>query len=176
MRYALNIDKVVNQLVPHYLGGRRLILYLQSVLHPLQTLADSFSAWAKEKRIEASMTSQVFKFEWFLNRKFSVYFANSSDRIKITNSTTRGLALYYQSANVALSENPVLVTEDKHTVSDPVLYRMSESHDDSDYSFLVYSPRIDKSKINETDYISQLQYWIDRYRLAGKTYKIKFEQ
>lgn len=61
MRYFINFDKTVNQFVPHYLGGRKLILFLQSILVPLQQLNKEFSEWAKEKRIEASMTSQIFK-------------------------------------------------------------------------------------------------------------------
>ena len=75
MRYAINFDKTINRLVPYYIGGRRLILYLQALMKPLQEANDAFVEYAKETRIEASMTSQKFKFEWFLNRKFSKYFA-----------------------------------------------------------------------------------------------------
>ena len=42
MRYAINLDKTVNQLVPYYLGGRKLILYLQALMKPLQTINDAF--------------------------------------------------------------------------------------------------------------------------------------
>lgn len=34
--YKIDTDKMVNQLVPHYLGGRRLVLFLQSLLAPLK--------------------------------------------------------------------------------------------------------------------------------------------
>ena len=174
MRYAIDIDRMVNQLVPHYLGGRKLILYLQSILAPLQTLNSLFATWAREKRIEASMTSQVFKLEWFLNRRLSVYFKDSSDRITIANSVTKGLPLYYQSADIPVSENPALDSQANHTEDGPVLHKASELVDESNYSFIVYSPAISETRISKEEYISQLQYWIDRYRLAGKTYKIKF--
>lgn len=36
MRYKLSIDRTVNRLVPHYLSGRRFILFVQSCLYPLQ--------------------------------------------------------------------------------------------------------------------------------------------
>lgn len=174
MRYFINFDKTVNQFVPHYLGGRKLILYLQSILKPLQTLSNEFSEWAKETRIEASMTSQIFKFEWFLNRKFSKYFLNPKERISITNSVGTGLALYRRSASVSTTDNPCLVREAQHTTKDPLLYHIGEQTDESSYSFIVSTPQIDTRKITISEYTTQLQYWVDRYRLAGKTYKIKF--
>ena len=76
MRYYINFDKTINQLVPYYIGGRKLILYLQALMSPLRRLNDDFVSYAKETRIEAAMTSQIFKFEWFLNHKFSKYFAH----------------------------------------------------------------------------------------------------
>ena len=36
--YRINTDRIVNQLVPHYLGGRKLILFLQAILQPLNSL------------------------------------------------------------------------------------------------------------------------------------------
>ena len=93
MRYYINFDKTVNQLVPYYIGGRKLILYLQALLHPLRKLNDDFIAYAKETRIEAAMTSQIFKFEWYLNRKFKQYFIHGG-KITIKNSEVLGTPIY----------------------------------------------------------------------------------
>lgn len=175
MRYFINFDKTVNQFIPHYLGGRKLILYLQALLQPLQTLNNAYSEWAKETRIEASMTSQIYKLEWFLNRKFSKYFIDVTNRITLTNTTSNGLALYRQNADIPLIENPILVEQKNHTSEDPVLYHAGEFPDSSRYSFIVSTPMVDTAKITEKEYLSQLTYWIDRYRIAGKTYKIKFQ-
>lgn len=176
MRYFINFDKTVNQFVPHFLGGRKLILFLQAILQPLQTLSHSFSDWAKETRIEASMTSQIFKLEWFLNRKFGKYFTNPGEKITIANATKNGLALYRQKASVPLTDNPALVKQEQHTTNDPILRYISEMPDECRYSFIVNSPAIDTNTISKNEYMAQLQYWIDRYRTAGKTYKIKFNQ
>lgn len=59
MRYKLPIDRSVNRLVPHYLSGRRFILFVQSCLYPLQSLNERFRTFARERHIEARMTSQV---------------------------------------------------------------------------------------------------------------------
>lgn len=173
MRYWINFDKTVNQFVPHYLGGRKLILFLQSILVPLQQLNNEFSEWVKERRIEASMTSQIFKLEWFLNRKFSTYFVNPSEKITIANATRQGLPLYHQKAGVQLSESPILVKQSAHTTKAPILYKVSERPDECSYSFIVNSPAINTATITESEYMAQVQYWVDRYRTAGKTYKIK---
>ena len=71
--YRINTDRMVNQLVPHYLGGRKLILFLQAILQPLNSLNVKWKEWADEKRIEAAMTSQVIMMEYFLNHKFRKY-------------------------------------------------------------------------------------------------------
>ena len=43
--YRINMDRLVNQLVPHYLGGRKLILFLQSILQPLNSLNIGWVTW-----------------------------------------------------------------------------------------------------------------------------------
>ena len=99
MRYYINFDKTINQLVPYYIGGRKLILYLQALMSPLRRLNDDFVSYAKETRIEAAMTSQIFKFEWFLNHKFSKYFAHGGS-ISIKNTAVLGVPIYKESANI----------------------------------------------------------------------------
>lgn len=173
MRYYINFDKTVNQLVPHYIGGRKLILFIQAMLSPLRSVNDTFTEWAKETRIEAAMTSQVFPFEWFLNRKLSKYFLNSSERISIVNSVNTGVPIYHQDANIDKTEHMVLYQEQEPYINKP-LYYVNERTDNNDVSFIVCSPQIDESMITREAYEAMLSYYIDKYRLAGKTYKIKF--
>lgn len=175
MRYFINFDKTINQLVPYYIGGRKLILYLQALMSPLRRLNDDFVEYAKETRIEAAMTSQIFKFEWYLNRKFKKYFANGG-RISIKNSETLGAPIYKESANIDVSQN-MLVYYDKEAgiTRQLVLYRSDEQTEESRVSFIVTTPQIDTKLISEQKYVAMLKCVIDRYRLANKTYIIKYE-
>lgn len=175
MRYYINFDKTVNQLVPYYIGGRKLILYLQALLHPLRKLNDDFIAYAKETRIEAAMTSQIFKFEWYLNRKFKQYFIHGG-KITIKNSEVLGTPIYKEFANISDSEN-ILIFKGTETNNSKqlILYRSDEQTDESTVSFVVTTPQIDTRLISEQKYIAMLKYAIDRYRLANKTYIIKYE-
>lgn len=175
MRYRINFDKTINQLVPYYLGGRRLILYLQALIRPLQQANESFVEYAKETRIEAAMTSQIIKFEWYLNRKFSKYFVNGG-RIVIKNSEQPGTPIWHESANITQSDNMLVHTESEATEPRQlILYRSDEQTDESSVSFFVATPRIDTKLISESKYIAMLKYVIDKYRLANKTYIIKYE-
>ena len=181
MRYAINFDRILNQLVPYYLGGRRLILYLQSCMKPLQAVNDEFVDWAKETRIEAAMTSQIFKFEWFLNRKFSQYFANRSERIVIKNGEKIGTPVFYQSASdIDDSEQFRVYHQNEPNAQPSVLHYDTELTDAASHSFVVYCPALWRNtttnrlrnNITEQEFLSMLTYWIERYKLAGKTYKI----
>ena len=175
MRYRINFDKTVNQLVPHYIGGRKLILYLQALVSPLQVLNNAFVEWAKETRIEASMTSQIFKFEWFLNRKFRKYFANQSSKITISNGTSLGVPLYWQSENMPDTAVYYQNGDDQSSIEDnPALYYSDERLTGSGFSFIVHAPAPNTTLITQSSYDSQLRYWIDRYRLASKTYNIQY--
>ena len=93
MRYKLPIDRSVNRLVPHYLSGRRFILFVQSCLYPLQSLNERFRTFARERHIEARMTSQVIYFEWFLNYRFGKYIKDGKDRIFIKMIVKRDMPL-----------------------------------------------------------------------------------
>lgn len=175
MRYFINFDKTINQLVPYYIGGRKLILYLQALMSPLRRVNDDFVNYAKETRIESAMTSQIFKFEWYLNRKFKRYFANGG-RISIKNSEALGTPVFHESANIDLGQN-MLVYHDKEmgAAHQLVLYRSDEQTEESTVSFIVTTPKIDTKLIMESKYVAMLKYAIDRYRLANKTYIIKYD-
>ena len=174
MRYHIKFDKAINQLIPHYLGGRKLILLLQSTLYPLQRISDEFSEWANETRIELSMTSQVFKLEWFLNRKFSKYYENESENITIKSTAHLGVPFYSQDNKGTSVTHPVLYGEDENQKT-TVLYNSNERNKLVESSFLVYSPKVNTKLISEEEYESMLKYQIDKYRLSGKTYEIVYD-
>lgn len=188
MRYKINFDKVINQLIPYYLGGRRLILFLQSCMKPLQMVNDAFATYANDTRIEASMTSQIFKFEWFLNRKFKKYFEDPSALIVIKNGNKLGQAMYNESASAISDADQFKLWQQVGEVemhTDIALYHGDEKTENSSYSFLVYIPKLWEQKdkagqptgqlidgITIQQFKKMLAYWIDKYKLAGKTYQI----
>ena len=102
MRYKLSIDRTVNRLVPHYLSGRKFILFVQSCLYPLQRTNEWFRSFTRERHIEARMTSQVIYFEWFLNYRFGKYIKDGKDRIFIKDSTSVGVTCTTKGRNTSV--------------------------------------------------------------------------
>ena len=177
MRYRIDFNKTINQLVPSYMGGRKLILLLQAICAPLKDVNDAFVAWAKETRIEASMTSQVFKLEWYLNRKFSKYFADPNGRISIVTGeeAPNGAVMYSENANVPSGDNMVVRLESEGVAEESsLMHYQRETTQAGRHSFLVHSPAINTSTITIAEYTSMLVYYIDKYKLANKTYIIVF--
>ena len=173
MRYKINLAQTVNQLTPHYIGGRKLILFMQSILQPLQSVNDKFSNWANETRVDASMTSQVIMFEWYLNRKFQKYFSDPAGRIVISDGERVGLPIYHEGADIPETENVLLYNQSEANSSAPLFYK-NENLAPYGVSFIVHTPKVNQLAISDPEYLSLLRYVIDKYRFSGKTYKIKF--
>ena len=175
-RYTLPTDKLVNRLVPHYLSGRRYLLLLQSLVWPLRTLNDRFRAWARERQIEAAMTSQVMWLEWWLNRRFRRYFESAADDIRLEESESLGVPLYREGS---ASARPFTVwyEGERVEVADPAehprpLYLRSEEKAIRKVSFTVHVPPI---TIPTQEFVYMLSHAVNRYRLAGKTYLIRID-
>ena len=176
VRYRLPTDKLINRLVPYYLSGRRYILLLQSWAYPLKELNDRFTAFAREKHIEARMTSQVMYFEWFLNHKFSSYFVHSADRIFITETTPLGVDIYRENA---VNSRPFTVWKQNEQIAttNPLekpreFYQIAEERSINKVSFLVNVPAI---TIATKEFVYMLSFIVNTYKVAGKTYLIKID-
>lgn len=169
MRYLLNIDKSVNDLTHFAIRGRKYILILQSLLYPLQQLSEKFSQFAKDKHIEARMTSQVMYFEWFLNYKLNSYFVNKTDQITIDSEGTKGVSVFH----IGNNDTFVVWQHGENNDISPVFYHKSEELKQDRYSFNVNCPAIkDQYK---SEFAFALKYWVDKYKTAGKTYLIKIK-
>ncbi len=176
MRYKLNIDRIINQMVPYYLSGRKYILFLQSLLSPLQSLNNSFVKFAKEKQIEARMTCQSIYFEWYLNYKFSRYLRDKNDAIYIKDSEVLGVDLYqeisaYNKPFTVWYENEPVITSNQ-AEKPREFYYLSEEKIINKVSFIVCVPAI---TIQEQEFVYMLSYAVNTYKLAGMTYLIKID-
>lgn len=167
--YKINTDRLANRLLPHYLGGRRLVLFVQSLLHPLGTLNKTWKEWADEKRIEAAMTSQIIMLEYYLNRKYKKYLNDSSKRIIISDGDVGGVPLYWESAGV---DAWTIYQESEGKNSSQALRWKDEKLAECDVSFLVCVPSIDTTKISQDELSAMISYHVNKYAIAGKKHKV----
>lgn len=176
-RYKLPTDRLVNQLVPHFLSGRNYILFIQSLVYPLKTLNTTFMAYATEKHIEARMTSQIIYFEWYLNYKFKKYLTTADERIFIQESSPIGIDIYHEDS---LNGRPFTIWYDMEEIASftpneekpKEFYFLSEEKAINKVSFMIVVPRIN---IEQKEFIYMLSYVVNTYKTAGKTYLIKIE-
>ena len=173
-RYKLFSDKIANMLTPTSQRGRGNILWIQSLLKPLQTLNDTFQSFQKEKTIEANVSSQVLHLTWYLDNKFSQYYQNQGDGIKLLHYVDLGVPIFTPGE---LGEVPNVIwsmTED-YTAAPASeqprpLYFQFESINAIGASFKVVVPDI---TIPNGDFDIMLRAEIERYRISGKTYVIE---
>lgn len=177
MRYKLPIDRLVNQLVPHYLSGRRFILFVQSCLYPLQGLNERLRTFARERHIEARMTSQVIYFEWYLNYRFGKYLKDGRDRIFIRDSESLGVDLYHEKSEYqrpcTLWFNGEEITATDEAERPRPFYRLAEEKIVNKVSFMVCVPPV---TVAARELVYMLSFAVNRYRIAGKTYLIKIDE
>lgn len=176
--YLLDTDRLVNMLVPHYMGGRRLILYLQSCLKPLDTLNRLWKERADEMRIEAATTSQVILLEYYLNRKFGKYFLHSEERIVVSDGISRGIPLYVQSAGEKLHEFPLYKQGEApvHSHETPPMHWEDERTQMGDVSFVVSCPTVNTEQISQEELAAMISYHVNRYRISGKRFIVTFNK
>ena len=149
MRYKLPIDRSVNRLVPHYLSGRRFILFVQSCLYPLQSLNDRFGKYIKDGK----------------------------DRIFIKDSTSVGVDLYHEGAEYqrpfTVWYNGEQVTTDNEAERPRPFYLLAEEKLINKVSFMVCVPPV---TIPPRELVYMLSYVVNTYKTAGKTYLIKIDE
>lgn len=174
MRYTLPTDRLVNQLLPYYLGGRRLILLVQSLVSPLRSLNSKFEEFAKKKMIEARMTSQIMYFEWYLSWKFRKYFEIYDEQIFIQQGVDKAVKIWHENAK---NGQPFTIWLEGEEISleTPVeekpqeFYYKIEEKLINQVSFVILVPKI---KINKQEFVYMLTHAVNTYKLAGKTFLI----
>jgi hypothetical protein len=121
------------------------------------------------------MTSQVFYFEWYLNRKFGKYLADPSQKIVITEGSPIGVDLYHENAQYAVPFTVWFENEQIVGAEDEQLRLMRLVADEkavNKASFMVCVPEI---AIPEYEFVYLLSHTVNAYKLAGKTYLIKID-
>ncbi len=159
------------------LSGRKYILFLQSLVYPLKTLNDWFQGFAKQKMIEANMTSQIIHFEWFFElyvRAFSLVIRNR--RFILPTVLWLGWICIMKKHCIA-SLAPFRFEGEAVATVNPLenprpFYFHSEEKEVNKVSFMVCVPEID---IDEQEFVYMLSFVVNNYKLAGKTYLIKID-
>ena len=171
-RYNFNTAKIANALLNYQITNRARILFTQALVYPIQSIADKFKDKIIELHIEAAMTSQIFYFEWFLNRKFKKYFTSDLDVIVILDAQDKGQPIFLQSEKS--KDNFLTVYESENELKSelkPLYKTLEDNATKREKNFTVFIP--DNTTISTKDLTNMVKFYVDKYKVAGKTYDIK---
>lgn len=172
--YRINTDRLINQLVPHYLGGRRAILFLQSCMQPLNSLNEKWKEWADEKRLEAAMTSQIILLEHYLNHKFNKYLLDRTKHIVVSDGIVNGIPIFWESGGGHGAD--LILYHAKETPNQNVIFRYKdEKQANSDVSFFICCPNVNPAVITQDELTAMISYYVQKYCIAGKKFIVIYE-
>lgn len=158
--YSLNILQLIGRLIPAHLRTASMWAWMYALAYPLEYLYDLLIAFVSKTNLEASITGQVIYLEHILNHVFDAV----NERIYISDGDGLGETYhYFESEEV---EGVYLYNEAESDPSPTYYYNQAENNA-SDTDFIVNVPSV-------LVYDSVLMnYYINRYRLAGKRYEIQ---
>lgn len=167
-RYWINTNKISNQITPHIMKSKTMLCFIQSLLLPVQRLADKFKKDSIERAIEANMTSQTMYFEWFLNRKFRDYM-DDGQIISLENTNKTGVPIFSESE---IGKSVMVAYNDDESGSDDrkAIRDTYEETQKFKTSFIVFVPAV--TKINQEEFNNMVSYYVNKYRVVGKTFNI----
>jgi hypothetical protein len=144
--YALDINKLINWLLPTAIRKAQQLAWLNALLEPARWLHTQFINWSNATRYDLRITGQVRSLEFHLNRIFDP----STQHIYITDAAAGTVVFMYLE-----SENQ------------PVFLPIFISGIQSD--FIVHCPN------NLTPFEIQLRGFLDKYKLPSKHYEIIYD-
>lgn len=199
IQYHININKTICRLLPFYLRGRRLILFLEGIASPLNSFntgEKAFHKWANETLIEASMSAQPMRLEWYLNHLFKEEWGLKED-IRISNySPTQCIvyrkdecgerhtidgrnkpitpnmtpAIIYSKQDVRLADNkPVFDGKSVKLVNN----RIKSEVDGIGSNILIQIPKIQNTNLDTDECIMRLKKIVNKYMPVSGTYTIR---
>ena len=163
-RYGFQLEKFLS-LIPGILRKNRLKSLLQSLLIPLKPLYDMFMSFRKDKTYRLEHSGQVFSLQDIIKNYCDDERCYITDGIYVDD-----VSVPYNGAE-SLANYQIGVPYDGNAEPQvQVMYRGLEDVMQSD--FIVHLPEELRDEINNTGLIAL----IDEYKLAGKYYRIIYEQ
>lgn len=177
--YSIDNNKVICEAIPFFIRGRRLILLLEGISHPLISIHEKFKAWAHEKNIEASITSQTMSLEWYLTHKFKHLFLNPEESFRIINNMEIDSSTVYHKHEMPMSEvNLALINKDEEELPETYkqynLKNLTEVVNTSMSEYVVHAPAIQEvARYNNTHYRNDIRAVMTKYLTTNIDYQIK---
>lgn len=174
----LNIDngKLLGRLLPFWLRGKRIALFLLAILNPVVSLHNKFKAWALEHYIVAHITTQRQSIEWYLNYKLKSHFAEPMKHFEVIcgigkpeNIIFRGNDLH----NIEAYTAPNFYGEEEGKDSHEMIVYYKDEVIEATGVATIYAPKIIETiNYDMEDYIKDIHSFLDRFMTNFRKYNI----
>ena len=162
MNYVLDILNEWVKLVPVKLRGPRLIVWVQSLLRPLQTVANQFAGKVAEVQYRLTFTGQVIYLEHRLNDEFDP----SARSIYIDDPTQAGIIPVFI-YNIAEQQPATYLYNVAEAQPSTFIYDVPEYSSNTD--FIVFIP----ASLNTDLTKARMKKVINSYKQAGRRYQFQ---
>ncbi len=157
-KYSFSVWLLVRRLLPPFLRGAKMQVWLDVLLQPVTLLLDDLNTFAAQKTIEARYTSQTLSLQDWLNRRFDA----DQRRILVLHATEQSDYDYFHSEGQPSDYD--YLPEENHTFG--YLYFSGENTEGFAEDFRVQIPLSLNEKADE------IRAQVLRYKFAGYTYAI----
>lgn len=183
-KYNITNNKIICEVLPFYVRGRKIITLLEASIYPIISIHDKFKKWALEKLIEASVTSQPTVLIWYLNHVFRNKFKSEDNSFQIvTDATENGATIWYLEEQILhTGSTPWMPDSESDTGSahytNLVTKDLDEESDAKQADIIIFAPKIKESSSYTNEmYIGDIRYYIDKYiTVFNITYEITINQ
>lgn len=185
-QFKIDINKAICRLLPFYLRGRRIILFLEGIAKPLDNFnngENSFASWADKTLLSASMSAQPMRLEWYLNHLYKEKWQLKSN-ITVTNYAPTQTVIYRRDEcsengdangkNTPLSPNMIpLIVYTKDERKHPSTIKIKEEVAGIGTNVLINIPKITNASLDVDKCVKELQNTINKYMPIGATYLVR---
>lgn len=168
-KYNITNSRIISMVLPFYARGRKTILLLEAISHPLVSIHIAYKSWALERMIEAHITSQPMSIIWYLNHVFRKYFKNKTDSFHISQDSTNknSVVWYVEEQYLHEGSTPWLLENSSETLVDAnklVTRNCNEQQESVSADITIYAPQINETTLFDNDkYLLKAREIIDKY-------------
>jgi hypothetical protein len=174
-KYQIDNARAICRLLPFWIRGRKTILFLEAVAHPLKSVHDTFKEWAYERLIDAAITSQQLSLVWYLNHRLRKYFTNPNDSFRITSDAfAEGEVIYNFSENY-LSGNHYAydLEEEIQQATENMTLKNFDEGVEYNADIVIIAPNItETSDYSENNYKNEIRRYVDAYITVPDKYEV----
>lgn len=174
-KYQIDNARAICRLLPFWIRGRKTILFLEAVAHPLKSVHDTFKEWAYERLIDAAITSQQLSLVWYLNHRLRKHFINPNDSFRITSDAFSEGEIVYNFSEALLAGNHYAYNygEEIEDATENMLLKNYDEGIEYNADIVIIAPNIiENQDYTESNYKNEIRRYVDAYITVPDKYEV----